>query len=163
MSAEVPLLNKAFVWQVISTTGIDESEAFKGAWVLLAVDKQIHRMGIGKSMKVDTPLNYSNRFSSFHKLSVSSDETKVAFYLDSSVLLVTSLDMQETHLEMDLSKRATSFNAHKFATLPFTMEWLDEETVALLWKNFLVIVDLTENAYEFFYPSFVRIQPEVSQ
>lgn len=52
ISIEVPLTNRAFVWQVVSSPMSGETGAFKGPWVLLAVDKEIHRMGVGKAMKV---------------------------------------------------------------------------------------------------------------
>ncbi len=128
----------------------------------------------GFIFKVDAPpYRFASPFSSFHRLAISPDEDLVAFYLDSSVLWVTTLDMTDVHLEVDLTERASTFSgaggggggsgAPKFATLPSSLEWLDSQTVALLWKNFVVIVDMEKNVYEFFYPSFVRIQPEVGR
>lgn len=51
ISTEIPLADRAFVWEVASSTS-NEIDAFKGPFVLLAVDKDIHRMGVGKAMKV---------------------------------------------------------------------------------------------------------------
>ncbi|KAL5110401.1 hypothetical protein TcWFU_005446 [Taenia crassiceps] len=143
ISVEVPLTNRAFVWQVVTSPVSDETGAFKGPWVLLAVDKEIHRMGVGKAMKVEIQSqSRQTRFSAYHKMAISPDEERVAFYLDNAVL-------------------GSGSNGSHVSTLPSDMAWLDNSTVALQWRNLVVIADMEKNVYELFYPSFVHIQPEV--
>ncbi|VDD83465.1 unnamed protein product [Mesocestoides corti] len=165
ISCEIPLANRAFVWQVVSSVTMGNLDAFKGPWILLAVDKEVHCMGVGKAVKAEFP-NYpsQNLFSAFHKLAIAPNEALVAFYLDSSVLRVTSLGKDlEVQLELDFSERVVALGGKNsnIASLPSDMVWLDNSTVGLQWKNFVVIVDMEKNVYEFFYPSYVRIQAEV--
>ncbi|VDM32837.1 unnamed protein product [Hydatigera taeniaeformis] len=167
ISTEVPLTNRAFVWQVLSLPMSGEIGAFKGPWVLLALDKEIHCMGVGKAMKVEIPnQSWQNRCSAFHKMAISPNEERVAFYMDSGLLLVAGVGpVFDVCMELDFSDRAASLvgnsNGGHIATLPSDMAWLDNSTVALQWQNFVVITDLEKNVYELFYPSFVHIQPEV--
>ncbi|EUB64267.1 Vacuolar protein sorting-associated protein [Echinococcus granulosus] len=169
ISTEVPLTNRAFVWQLVSSSTSGEIGAFKGPWVLLAVDKEIHRMGVGKAMKVEIQSQgRQNRFSAYHKMAISPDEERVALYLDSGLLRVASLGPSfEVCMELDFSDRAAALgsgsNGGHVATLPSDMAWFDNSTIALQWRNFLVIADMEKNVYELFYPSFVHIQPEASQ
>ncbi|VDK22888.1 unnamed protein product [Taenia asiatica] len=169
ISTEVPLTNRAFVWQVVSSPMSGEIGAFKGPWVLLAVDKEIHRMGVGKAMKVEIrSQGRQNSFSAYHKMAISPDEERVAFYLDNGLLCAANLGSTlDVCMELNFSDRAATLgggsNGGHVATLPSDMVWLDNSTVALQWRNFVVITDMDKNVYEIFYPSFVHIQPEASQ
>ena len=114
------------------------------------------------------------RFSAYHKMAISPDEQYVALYLDSSVLLIANMGVTLTvSMQLDFSARAATLGGgigecggiggqNQVVTLPSDMKWLDNSTVALQWRNFLVIADTGKNVYELFYPSFVHMQREVS-
>lgn len=107
-------------------------------------------------------------------MAISPDGTLVAFYLDSSELLVADLGTTlAVCMQLDFSARAATLGSgasggrgegdrNQVATLPLGMVWLDNSSVALQWRNFVVIVDKEKNVYELFYPSFVHMQPEAS-
>lgn len=52
VASELPLVNRPFVWQVASTPAPGDFAAFKGPWVLMAFEKDVHRLGVGKAIKV---------------------------------------------------------------------------------------------------------------
>lgn len=101
-------------------------------------------------------------------MAISPNEDRVAFYLDNGLLCVANLGpVLDVCMELDFSDRAAALgggsNGGHIATLPSDMAWLDNSTVALQWRNLVVIADMEKNVYELFYPSFVHIQPEASR
>ncbi|VUZ48753.1 unnamed protein product [Hymenolepis diminuta] len=171
VASELPLVNRPFVWQVVSSPAPGDFAAFKGPWILLAFEKYIHRLGVGKAIKIDVqnPGGQEIRFSNYHRLALSPNEEMVALYLDCSVLRVFSLVSGgglEVRMELDLSARAAALGGgisdnNRVSTLPSGLVWLDNSTLALQWSNFVVVVDMEKNIYELFYPSLVHIQPEI--
>ncbi|KAM7537832.1 hypothetical protein Aperf_G00000069416 [Anoplocephala perfoliata] len=171
IASEIPLVNRPFIWQVASSPASDDFPAFKGPWVLLAVEKDIHRLGVGKALKIEVQSQSGQTvsFSSYHRLALSHNEELVALYLDSSVLRVASLaggGGLDVRMEFDFSKRAAALDGdtggiNRVSSLPSDLVWLDNSTLALQWPNFVVVVDMEKNIYELFYPSLVHIQPEI--
>lgn len=96
-------------------------------------------------------------------LRVSPDESLLALYLDTAVLWIGNLDFSNTLVDLNLRDRVASVSGETNNPVPpSSLKWLDTATVVMQWANFIVLVDLDANVYEFFYPSCVHTETEVS-
>ncbi|VDN42828.1 unnamed protein product [Dibothriocephalus latus] len=111
------------------------------------------------------PSYFSSHFSSVLKIAVSSDEQSVALFLDTDVLWVGSLDFSEVKFELPLRGRVSAVGSEDKTPVPgshpLALKWLDNSTVAVQWTNFIALVDVEKNVYEFFYPTCIHTEVEV--
>ncbi|VDL98343.1 unnamed protein product [Schistocephalus solidus] len=168
--ADIPhLARPSFLWDVISSHNSNpglNSDAFKSTWILLVFSRHIFRLGVGSTHKVELPSSYfSTNFSSVIKIAVSSDEQSVALFLDTDVLWVGSLDFSEVKFELPLRGRVSALGSEEQTSIPgcrpLALKWLDNSTVAVQWTNFIVLVDVDKNVYEFFYPTCIHTEIEI--